>query len=162
MFGIPVQDVCVCAREVLFTIQPLSKARKTRGPNSARNDKTTSLLSLRGTKCRAPSHLRNVLQGALLGYLLDFWVDKEGETAYHLPPPMLSTWEEASRENRESPSEHIGLHSLYPFPTERDALSGCSAIFFGTFSLSQGLKRHYGRSECAYDRAECGTTRSFR
>ena len=41
--------------------QPHAKTRKTRGRHSARNDKTILLLSVRGAKCRAPSHLRIIL-----------------------------------------------------------------------------------------------------
>jgi hypothetical protein len=35
-----------------LAMQPLAKVQKTRERNSVRNDKTTLLLSLRGTQCR--------------------------------------------------------------------------------------------------------------
>ena len=52
-------------KAIFVSCLAVCKSPKTGGRNSARNVKTTLLLSLRGTKCRAPSYLRNVLQVAL-------------------------------------------------------------------------------------------------
>jgi hypothetical protein len=77
-----------------FGGQPPAKARKSRGRNSARNDKKILLLSLRGTKLREPSHLWNVLQVAHENEKKDaeiynIWTKSASDFGFFFEKPLL-------------------------------------------------------------------------